>query len=88
MKEEEKLFLNTMKIILGKIENILYSDEAYCYYYFMEYLKTKNEVYFNYFKEKYDKLDDGGKIKFFIYVIEGNRKENKVMIPKKSKIKK
>ena len=91
MKKEEietqKLVLNTMKTNLNQINDFLKSDEAYCYYYFMKYMETKDEIVYNCLKERYEKLDNEGKAKAFTYIIEGLHKENEVMAPEKSKVK-
>ena len=85
--ETQKLVLNTIKTNLNQINDFLKSDEAYCYYYFMKYMETKDEIAFNCFKERYEKLDNEGKAKAFTYIVEELHKKNKVMAPEKSKVK-
>ena len=53
----------------------------------MKYMETKDEIAYNCFKERYEKLDNEGKAKAFTYIIEGLHKENEVMAPEKSKVK-
>lgn len=88
-KKARKLVLKTIEGNLKQINDFLKSDEAYCYYYFMKYLETKDAIVYNSFKERYEKLDNAGKARVFTYIIEGVRKEKEleVMAPEKSKVK-